>query len=294
MTKATQKNRVLRVAYLTEMHLQPERGAFLGVSDCLRQVYALPDPPDFILNGGDLIMDAVAEDEARARLQFDLWDEISAQFDRIPIHHCLGNHDIWGWHRKSGAVGSEPLFGKKLAQERLHLTSPYYYFDRAGWRFIVLDSVQQGGADDYEARLDAAQFDWLSETLAATPPEMFIVVVSHVPILGGGCLFFSGTPGEREKSGNWIIPGSWLHLDARALHDLWVRFPRVRLCLAGHTHLSEQLTYDGLTYINGGSVSGRWWRGAYHHTPPGFGLLDLFADGTFCYAYTPTAWQSNL
>ncbi|MDX1934011.1 MAG: metallophosphoesterase [Capsulimonadales bacterium] len=281
--------RSLRIAYLTEMHLQPERGAADGVRACFRQVYALTDAPDLILNGGDLIMDASAEDWARANLQFDLWEAIAGEFDRIPVFHCLGNHDIWGWHRKSGCTGDEPLFGKGLAMARLKMEHPYYRLDRGTWRFLVLGSISRGGNDDFEARLDPGQFEWLRQELRDTPSDRHIVIVSHAPLLGGGCLFFSGTPGEREKTGHWIIPGSWLHTDARTIHDLLVRHPSVRLCLSGHTHLYEQLTYNGITYINGGSVSGRWWRGAYHRTSPGFGLLDLFSNGSFHFQYVPTA-----
>lgn len=279
---------ILRVAYLTEMHIQPERGAAEGVRECFRQVYTLDPSPDLILNGGDLIMDASAEDWTRANLQFDLWDDIARTYNRIPVYHCLGNHDIWGWHRKSGCNGDEPLFGKGLPLTRLGLSTPYYHFDRAGWRFFILDSMSRGGADDFEARLDSTQFEWLKAELEATPRDQFVIIVSHAPLLAGACLFLSGTPNEREKTGNWIIPGSWLHLDARAIHDLFVKYPNVRLCLSGHTHLHEQLTYNRITYINGGSVSGRWWRGTYHHTPPGYGILELYHTGDFQFTYRAT------
>jgi 3',5'-cyclic AMP phosphodiesterase CpdA len=273
------------------MHIQPERGAAEGVAACLEQVHALDDPPDLILNGGDLVMDAVEADWERASVQFDLWDRVSREHCRLPVVHCLGNHDIWGWHRRSGCVGDEPLFGKRLAMERLGLAERYYRFDRAGWRFLTLDSISRGGADDFEARLDPEQVEWLEAELAATPAETPILVLSHAPLLGGGSLFFTGTPGDRERTGNWVVPGSWLHIDARALHDLFLRHSNVRLCLSGHTHLQDRVEYNGINYINGGAVSGRWWRGNYHHTPPGFGIVDLYDDGTFEYAYVPTAWN---
>jgi 3',5'-cyclic AMP phosphodiesterase CpdA len=267
------------------MHLQPERGAREAVVQCFEHVYNLPDPPDLIFNGGDLIMDSMAAGEARVSAIWDLWREISTEYCRIPFAHVLGNHDVWGWHRRSGCTGNEPLFGKKWALRELNMPGRYYSFERGGWKFIVLDSISMHMPGLYQARLDDQQLDWLKNELESTPADVQIAVISHVSIIAGGAVLFTGNVGELERTGNWVIPGGWLHIDARVLHNLLLDHPNVRLCISGHNHNAEWQLYDGIHYITTGSVSGQWWHGMQHHTPPGYGLFDLYSDGSFDWEY---------
>ncbi|MEW6252818.1 MAG: metallophosphoesterase [Planctomycetota bacterium] len=99
----------LRVAHLTDMHVQPERRAGEGLTACLRHLASQPDKPDLILTGGDLVMDAFEAGFDRTKLQWELFTRILKDECGTPVEHCLGNHDIWGWNRKkSGATGDEP------------------------------------------------------------------------------------------------------------------------------------------------------------------------------------------
>lgn len=274
--------RVLRLAHLTDIHVQPELRADEGLESCLRHVYAQKDRPGLILGGGDCVMDSFGQDAARTKTQWDVWDGVWKGFDAVPARHAIGNHDVWGWNKKSSrATGDEPLYGKRQAMDRLDLVERYYSFDRAGWRFIVLDSTFPQGDAGYTARLDDAQFAWLTALLADTPATMHVLVLSHIPILCA-CAFLDG---ENEKSGDWVVPGSWMHIDARRIKDLFFRHPNVRLALSGHIHLRDRLDYNGVTYLCNGAVCGSWWRGSYHETPPGYALVDLFEDGTFANEY---------
>lgn len=284
--------RSLRIAHLTDIHLQPERNAPEGLIACLNQVHSLPDRPDLILNGGDAVMDIVSADARRACQLWDLWDRIIGENCVIPIEHCLGNHDLWGYNKKrSGCTGREPLFGKHWAMERLRLPARYYSFDRGGWRFLVLDSNFMDEAGNFTARLDAEQMQWLRGTLAATPPSTPVLILSHAPILAGASVFLTGSEGETEKTGDWIVPGQWMHTDARLLSRLFAAHGNVRLCLSGHTHLHDRMDFRGTTYLCSGAVSGLWWRAGYWETPPGYLLLDLYEDGSFHHTYMPTGWQ---
>jgi Icc protein len=284
--------RSLRLALLTDIHLQPERSAPEGLIACLNHVQSLSDRPDLILNGGDAVMDVVCADAQRARLLWDLWDRIVGENCVISMEHCLGNHDLWGYNKKrSGCTGNEPLFGKRWAMERLCLSARYHWFDRAGWRFVVLDSSYIDDAGCFTARLDAEQIEWLRATVAATPPAMHVLILSHVPILAGASVFLTGSENEAEKTGDWVVPAQWMHMDARVLSRLFAANGNVRLCLSGHTHLHDRLDYRGTTYLCGGAVSGLWWRAGYWETPPGYLLIDLFEDGGFHHTYVPTGWQ---
>jgi 3',5'-cyclic AMP phosphodiesterase CpdA len=238
---------------------------------CLRDVHAL-DGPDLILHGGDAIYDACEADRAETQAQWQLWQKILRDECRLPLEHCLGNHDLWG-----GAGGDE---AKQWALDEFGLAQRYRSFDRAGWHFIVLDSIQPRG-DGYEARLDDEQFAWLKADLKAVARTTPVLVLSHVPILCS-CAFFDG---NNEATGNWVVPKSLMHVDARSLKDLFHKHPNVKLCLSGHTHLRDRVDYNGVTYLCNGAVSGNWWRGAYQGCQPGYGLIDLNDDGSFDHEY---------
>jgi 3',5'-cyclic AMP phosphodiesterase CpdA len=264
------KRGVLRIAHLTDIHVHPDGPSGRGLAACLRDVHAL-DRPDMILHGGDAIRDAFTAERAETQAQWQLWQKVLRRECRLPIEHCLGNHDIWG-----GAGGD----GKQWALDIFGLSERYRSFDRAGWHFIVLDSIQPLG-DRYEARLDNEQFAWLEADLKAVARTTPVLVLSHVPILCG-CAFFDG---DNEETGNWIVSGSWMHLDARRLKDLFYKHPNVRLCLSGHIHLRDRVDYNRVTYLCNGAVSGNWWRGAYQECEPGYGLIDLYDDGSFDHQY---------
>jgi len=284
------RKRVLRIAHLTDVHVQPELRAEQGMEACLRHALGQKDRPDLVLNGGDSIMDGFAASAARTRTQWEVWDRALQHLGRTPIRHCIGNHDIWGWARgRSGATGTEPLYGKKWAMERFGLTQRYYSFDQAGWHFVALDSTFPHGTDGYTARLDDEQFEWLKADLAATPARTPVLVFSHIPILCGCALM----DGNNEKSGDWVIPGSWMHIDARRIKDLFYQHPNVKVALSGHIHLRDRLDYNGVTYLCNGAVSGAWWKGRYGETDPGYGLVDLYSDGTVESRYVNYGWTAE-
>ena len=281
------RRRVLRLAHLTDVHVQPELGAADGLAACLRHVQALKDPPQLILTGGDAVMDVYGADAARAKVQADLWRSVWRAECSLPVEHCLGNHDVWGWDRKeSKTTGGEPKWGKPWALDLLGLDRPYRSFDRAGWHFIVLDSVHPAPDGGYIARLDDEQFRWLGADLAKTPPATPVLVLSHIPIISAAAMMY----GEQEKSGDWVVPASWMHIDARRIKDLFARHPNVKLCLSGHIHTCDQVTYRGVTYVCGGAVCGDWWKGDVDGTEEGYDIVDLFADGTFRATYQPYGW----
>ena len=59
------RQRSIRIAHLTDMHIQPERAADQGVMTCLEHVHSQKSLPDLILTGGDHIMDGFEADETR-------------------------------------------------------------------------------------------------------------------------------------------------------------------------------------------------------------------------------------
>jgi len=286
--KGSKRSRVLRIAHLTDIHIQPEKKGGEWTASCLHHIQNQKDRPDVIFNGGDTIMDSLHADRARTKLQWDLWIKIVKNECSIPVENCIGNHDVWGWDKKkSGAKATDPLYGKKWALEALGLSKRYRSFNRAGWHFIVLDSTHPHEGNVYTARLDEEQFSWLASDLKKADEKTPVCILSHIPILCA-CVFFDG---ENEKSGNWVVPHRWMHIDARRIKDLLYKHPNVKLCLSGHVHLQDRVDYNNITYLCNGAVCGGWWKGNYQEAPPGYALINLNSDGTFDHEYVTYGWK---
>ncbi|MDM8008581.1 MAG: metallophosphoesterase [Phycisphaerae bacterium] len=281
------RKRVLRIAHLTDIHIAPERKAPEGFTACLKHVQSQKDKPDLIFTGGDHIMDSIGANEARTREQWELYRKVLKAECSLPVEPCIGNHDCWGLNRKdSGATGNEPLYGKKWAMDSLGLDREYRSFDRAGWHFVMLDSTFPQG-DGYTARLDDRQFEWLAEDLRRTDPKKPVLILSHIPILAV-CVFFDG---DNEKSGDWVVPGAWVHIDSRRIKDLFLKHPNVKVCLSGHVHLIDRVEYLGVSYVCNGAVCGGWWEGPYQECDAGYALVDLYDDGSFENRYVQFGWK---
>lgn len=90
------RRRALRLAHLTDVHVQPEKRAAEGLAACLHHVQQLADQPQLILTGGDHVMDSFGSDDARTSLQWNIWHDAVKKECSLPVHSCIGNHDIWG------------------------------------------------------------------------------------------------------------------------------------------------------------------------------------------------------
>jgi 3',5'-cyclic AMP phosphodiesterase CpdA len=196
---------------------------------------------------------------------------------------------VWGWNKeKSKTTGEEILWGKKRAVHELNLPNRYYSFDHAGWHFIILDSTYlHSNKKDYIAKLDEEQFEWLSSELDDTAGKVPVLIITHQPIFSAASFF----DGDNEKSGNWQVPGAFMHIDARRLKDLFKKHSNLKLCISGHLHLVDQVLYCGLTYICDGAVCGSWWNGDHQECDEGYGIFDLYDDGSFAHQYVSFGWK---
>jgi len=252
----------------------------------LRHAQAQADPPDLILNTGDSIMDSLSADKAKTEAQWDVYQGLMEAECSLPVINAIGNHDVWGWAVADPKIKEDPLYGKEMAMEKLGLSNRYYSFGRAGWHFVVLDSTHSSeGASShpYTGKLDQEQFQWLIEDIDAVPQTVPVCITSHIPILAA-CEYFDG---PNEESGNWTVPGAWVHIDARRFRQLFLQYPNVRLCLSGHAHQHEVLDYLGVRYMTNGAVCGNWWQGWYMDFPPAYVLVDLYDDGSAERSFIP-------
>jgi hypothetical protein len=210
----------------------------------------------------------------------DLLKSVFKQDCSLAVQHCLGNHDGRGWDDSEFA-------GKAWALEMFGLAKPYHAFDQGGWKFIVLDSVRPF-ENRYTSGLDVEQRAWLESELERTPQTTPIVVVSHIPIISVTPFSFDHAAVTEDFQ---RVPGGLMHLDGTALHTLFKKHGNVKLCLSGHMHLNDRCDVDGISYICDGAVCGDWWNGDPGRSDEGYGLIDLYNDGTFEHAYTPFDWK---
>lgn len=282
-----------RFAHLTDVHLQPELNSEAGLVACLEHVQKQPQKPDFVMTGGDNVMDVFDAKEGRAFQLAKLLRKTWSENCGLPVEHCLGNHDIFGWNKKkSGTTGNEANWGKLYATQTLQIPAPFRSFDRLGWRFLVLDSVQPKD-DGYVAFCDDAQWNWLRNTLKATPKTTPICVVSHIPILSVCSVTYGRPRTLAERGKDTVIEAASQHTDCEELHELFKAHGGVKLCLSGHIHLVDRCDIDGISYICDGAVSGSWWKGPLQGIREGYGLIDLYDDGTFQHQYVPYGWKAS-
>lgn len=294
---AARRGDVLRVAHLTDMHVQPELRAGEGFAACLDHLGST-FKADLILTGGDHVFDTFETDEARTAAQWALYRSTLKQHAAAPVQSCIGNHDIWGWNKgKSKTSGKEANWGKHRAVAELGLPGRYHSFDQGGWRFIALDTVQvdPDDANGYTAGVDDEQFEWLSGVLSKTPASMPVLVLTHIPILHAAGTLFDRTVKKSKQS----FGASLVCLDNLRLVHLFSKHPNVKLCLSGHVHNVERIDFQGVSYVCSGAVCGAWWRGNKPDDKPhvaraveGYSTFELRADGTFTQGYETYGWKA--
>jgi Icc protein len=271
-----EKKPVLRIAHLTDVHLKNHLDAPARYARCLHHVQQQSPKADLILNGGDIVFDMNKEQLNTINEQWKLTHHILQQECSIPVKYCLGNHDIWWDENNKG----QAIYGKQYAMDQLQLSNPYYSFSKNGWKFILLDSVHLDiDGTWYIGKLGNAQFNWLENELKNTPSNVPVLIMSHIPILTATLMI------EDDIVNKWQMLGGDMHTDTAKIIKLFYQYPNVKLCLSGHIHLRDKVVYNGVTYICNGAVSGAWWNGNKRETAPGYGLLDLYADGTFDESY---------
>lgn len=204
-----------------EGHDYPEAKRFKAVAD------AVAKEPDvrFILHGGDC---ARFDDEARWTLFFEAADGMLARF---PLFTTMGNHEYHdinsGNNPPTGAVQYHEAYG----------VPPYYSFDCAGVRFIVLDSPDPAHAngDDPHTSLALAQSQssFLEKELRRKKLGAF--TIHHHPIWD----YYSTAPNP----------------DLQPWETLYQTY-RISASFAGHTHNYQRYDIEGIPYFIVGDGGG--------------------------------------
>jgi len=248
-------------AFITDIHLHNQRNAVEGFLKAIETINLLN--PDFVITGGDLVMDAPGQRYGKADSLFSLYLETAANL-KMPVYNTLGNHDIYGTYSMSGVPKDHPMYGEKKFEARIGRS--FYSFNHKGWKFMVLNSPEDNLKDRYYGLIDSVQIGWITEELKNTNRGTPIAIITHMPFI---------TVFNQKYRGS-TFPNDSSHVVSNALDVLALfRDHNLKLVLQGHLHIMEEVYIDGIKFITGGSVSGSWWRGPGRGHEEGFMLLKI-------------------
>ncbi|NQV15192.1 metallophosphoesterase [bacterium] len=252
-------------AFMTDIHIQPERAADKGFLQAIDNVNHLA--PEFVITGGDLVMDASGQSFGRADSLFQLYNQLASGFE-MPVYNTLGNHDQFGLYKESGISPDHPEYGKKMFENRIG--PRYQSIKHKGWLFLLLDSVDDSEGNSYFGNIDSLQMDWIKNELKLTDPSAPIVLSTHIPFLTTKSQFDQG-----PLAGN---PRAHIINNAHEVLELFVDY-NLKLVLQGHLHFLEDMyVLNKIHFITGGAVCSRWWQGQNYGIEEGFLLIRAFKN----------------
>jgi 3',5'-cyclic AMP phosphodiesterase CpdA len=267
-----------RFIFMTDIHVQPEQHAAKGFARAILKVNELA--PNFVITGGDLIMDALGQSFERADSLYNLYAKMLNQF-QMPVYNTIGNHEVFGLYENSGIPTKHVEYGKKMFKNRLGEGKTYYSFDYDNWHFIILDGIGFTPDRRYVGQIDSLQLLWLKSNLLKLDKNTPIVISTHIPLFS--------IYGQMKNGPTFAMSESSVITNALDVMEILQGY-NLRLVLQGHLHIVEEICYHNTSFITGGAVSGAWWKGARDSFPEGFIVIDIKGND-FTWNYVTYGWH---
>ena len=252
----------VRLVFYTDVHARTEWETPKAMALAADTINA--QKADLVIAGGDLITDGFDSSPAKVAPRWNAYMEMQHAI-HADVYPTIGNHDLVGADPHDGSEAVINPRSVYLNQTGLHQT--YYAFDAVGYHFVVLDSIEITG-DRYKYRgfIWPEQLEWLKRDLAAVRQGTPIVVVTHIPLLTS---FYAATKGATYSAPqNRVVVNNHEVLKILQNHN-------VILVMQGHLHVKELIAWQRTSFIVGGAVSGKWWRGPYFGSEEGFNSITL-------------------
>ena len=264
------------IVFLTDVHLPNKSHALEGYAQAVKEINALE--PAFVINGGDMIMDALKALLDSALLLTRLYDSISASIAK-PVCKTIGNHDIFGVYFGDSLL-QHPAYGKHFYEQ--NFGAKYYIHDHENWRFFFLDGIKITDNHKYIGEIDSLQMNWIKSVLDTTSLEKQLAIITHIPFYTAGYQIWIGSQEAAPPHG--VVHNS---------NDVIALFSnhRLKLILQGHLHIFEKIFMKDMWVITGGAVSSRWWQGKNNGMEEGFTKLKLFHNGEVEAIYHAIDWE---
>lgn len=270
----------LRIVFYTDIHGRLEWDTPEAMSLAAR---AMNDQKaDLVLCGGDLITEGFQLSEAAVEPRWKAYLEALHRQLQPAAHAVPGNHDLVAAMPEDGGPALDDPRGP--FRRHLGVERTYRSFDASGYHIVLLDALDITRDElKYRGWIGGEQLAWLKEDLAKVDPATPIVAMTHMPLLTS---FYQATEGAQAAGpANRVVVNNREVLAAFEGH-------RLQLVLQGHLHVNELLRWRDTTFITGGAVCGKWWRGNWHGTEEGFGVLTLRPDRVD-WQYVDYGWEAR-
>jgi 3',5'-cyclic AMP phosphodiesterase CpdA len=183
----------------------------------LEQIARHPQPPDLIVQIGDLV-DGGEQTPEQARADLDaavaLFDQTGLRWTWIP-----GNHDLAACRNRRWVLRRlrrTPSYGEIVAGDKV---------------LLLLDSA----CEEIYGRVDAEQQAWVEQALALHRRRRIFVFIHHVF--------------------DWSFDDDMYIEEGDAVHTLLLESPAVKAVCMGHTHTFRVETTEGLHEITTGALT---------------------------------------
>ena len=252
----------VRLIFYTDVHARTEWDTPHAMARAAAAINA--QKPDLVLAGGDLITDGFQSEPAAVAPRWAAYMQMQRTI-RADVYPAIGNHDLVAARPQDGSPAAQNP--RSIYLSYMGLKRTYYSFDAVGYHFIILDSIHITEDDyQYQGFIRPEQLEWLQQDLAAVSKATPIVLVTHIPLLSS---FFSASRGATfAAKPNRVVVNNRDVFDAFKNRNLI-------LVLQGHLHVKELIRWQNTTFITGGAICGKWWRGAWYGTKEGFSVLTL-------------------
>lgn len=178
-----EQDKIEMIAWVSDIHLHTElsygkifsNSTYIKHVDTQRQfklalheISALRPAPKFLIFGGDIV------DQGRPE-EFQSFDRLLEESGfAIPTMPLFGNHDNYKSPIHPGIRSIWPNIKRQGWPDLEDPDELYYSFTRLGWKFIVLDTLQNSSY-----RMSARQRAWLETQLAQTDQPTMVLCHRH-------------------------------------------------------------------------------------------------------------------
>lgn len=269
----------VRLIFYTDVHARQEWQTPIALKKAAAAINA--KKADLVIAGGDLITDGFQNPASVAAPRWDAY-MILHRGIQADLYPAIGNHDLVAANPTDGSAPANDPRANFLS--RTGLIRTYYSFDAVGYHFVVLDSIQVTKDQyQYHGMIGSEQIEWLKQDLTHVPQSTPIVITTHIPLLSA---FYSASRGATFAAPkNRVVANNVDVLNIFKDHN-------IILVLQGHLHVKEMIRWQGTTFIVGGAICGKWWRGSWFDTKEGFNFITLAGDRVE-WEYIDYGWQAR-
>lgn len=169
----------------------------------------------------------------------------------LPIFQVMGNHD----NKVISVSKDEYTVAHDIEAQRNfeYAFGPVNYsFNRGDVHIVAMDDMIFRSHDDYGLGFRDDQVAWLEQDLSFVPKEKMVILCAHIPLRNGSAQ------------------------NVQAILALLEPFASAHI-MTGHTHYTENSTYDGIYEHVHGAACGAWWRSTINTdgTPNGYAIYRI-------------------